>query len=112
MIAHLGTVRIGHSIEVGGVQAPVPCLERTGERASARLPPRRCASRAVRSAGPEVGEDLVDHRRLGDAGDGAHRAVAGRARQRVHLTDLLEERRPPAGAALSRMPPGRLAYQP
>ena len=42
--------RIGNSIEVGGVQALVPCLERTGERASARPPPRRCASRAVRPA--------------------------------------------------------------
>ena len=42
--------RIENSIEVGGVQAPVPCLERTGERASARPPPRRCASRAVRPA--------------------------------------------------------------
>jgi hypothetical protein len=27
-----------------------------------------------------VGEDLVDHRRLRDEGDDAHRAVAGRAR--------------------------------
>jgi hypothetical protein len=179
--------RIGTSIEVGEVQALVPCLERTGERASARLPPRRCASRAVRSAvrtgdpgpagprdrsgetaahaggprvvagprgrtqvtrgasaerrrsvggtawgacraparggprrwgapwrgvrltggaGPEVGEDLVDHRRLGDAGDDAYRAVAGRARQRVHLKDLLEERRPTA-AGLGRRESGR-----
>jgi hypothetical protein len=48
------------------------------------------------SAGPEVGEDLVDHRRLGDAGDDAHGAVAGRTCQRVHLKDLLEEGRPAA----------------
>jgi hypothetical protein len=39
-----------------------------------------------------VGEDLVDHRRLGDAGDEAHRAVAGRTRQRVDLNELLEQR--------------------
>ena len=38
--------------------------------------------RLTGGAGPEVREDLVDHRRLGDAGDDAHRAVAGRARQR------------------------------
>ena len=49
--------------------------------------------RLTGGAGPEVGEDLVDHRRLGDAGDEAHRAVAGRTCQRVHLNDLLEERR-------------------
>jgi hypothetical protein len=89
-------------------------------------------------AGAEVGEDLVDHRRLGDERDEAHRAVAGRARQRVHLNDLLEARRrrafahwrlasvgasrgagtmaggpsAVARAAFSRMPRGRLAYQP
>jgi hypothetical protein len=44
------TPRIGNSIEVGGVQPLGHCLKRTGERASARRPPRRCASRAVRSA--------------------------------------------------------------
>ena len=49
--------------------------------------------RLTGGAGPEVGEDLVDHRRLGDAGDEAHCAVAGRARQRVHLEDLLQKRR-------------------
>jgi hypothetical protein len=41
-----------------------------------------------------VGEDLVDYRRLRDDGDAAHRAVAGRARERVDLEDLLEERPP------------------
>ena len=46
--------------------------------------------RLTGSAGPEVGEDLVDHRRLGDEGDDAHCAVAGRARQRVHLKELLD----------------------
>jgi len=30
----------------------------------------------ARGAGAEVGEDPVDHRRLRDAGDDAHRAVA------------------------------------
>ena len=41
---------IGNSIEVVGVSAPVPCLASAGKRASARPPPRRCASRAVRPA--------------------------------------------------------------
>lgn len=55
-----------------------------------------CRSRAVRStdltrgAGPAVAEDLVDHRRLGDAGDEAHRAVAGRARQRVAASHFVK----------------------
>jgi hypothetical protein len=40
-----------------------------------------------------VGEDLVDHRRLGDAGDDAHRAVAGRTRERVDREALLEQGR-------------------
>ena len=57
----------------------------------------RRAVRLARGGGPEVGEDLVGDRRLVDTGDDAHRAVAGRARQRVHHKDLLEERRPPAG---------------
>ena len=35
--------------------------------------------RLTGGAGPKVGEDLVDHRRLGDERDDAHRAVAGRA---------------------------------
>jgi hypothetical protein len=85
-----------------------------------------------------VGEDLVNHRRLGDAGDDAHRAVAGRARERVDLRDLLQEHRrrafahrrlasvgasrgegtmaggpsAPVGADFPRMPRGRFAYQP
>jgi len=50
----------------------------------------------ARRAGPEVGEDLVDHRRVGDEGDEAHRAVAGLAHERVDLEDLLQQRRPPA----------------
>jgi hypothetical protein len=54
--------------------------------------------RCTESAGPEVGEDLVDHRRLGDAGDEAHRAVAGRTRQRVDLNELLEQRCRRAGS--------------
>ena len=45
----------------------------------------------------EVPQDLVDHRRLGDAGDDAHGAVARRAREGVDLEDLLQKRRPPAG---------------
>ena len=36
----------------------------------------------TRQAPAEVSDDLVDHRRLGDLGGEAHRAVAGRTRQR------------------------------
>ena len=39
----------------------------------------------------EVREDQVDHRRLGDERDEAHRAVAGGTRERVDLEDLLQE---------------------
>ena len=38
-------------------------------------------------AGPEVREELVDHRRLGHERDEAHRAVAGRTRERVDLKE-------------------------
>ncbi len=50
----------------------------------------------ARGAGPEVREDLVDHRRLGNERDEPHGAMAGRTRQRVDLEDLLEQGRPPA----------------
>ncbi len=73
-------------------------------RAPARGGAPRPGVRLARAAGPEVGEDLVDHRRLGDERDEPHRAVAGRAHQRVHLKDLLEERRPPAGGLCRRQP--------
>jgi hypothetical protein len=36
---------------------------------------RRRLGRGARGAGPEVGEDLIDHRRLGDARNDPHRAV-------------------------------------
>jgi hypothetical protein len=62
--------------------------------------------RLTGSAGSVVGEDLVDHRRLGDEGDGAHRALAGRTRQRVDLKDLLKEGCPPAGGLDRRQPWG------
>ena len=39
--------------------------------------------RPTGGAGAEVGEELVDHRRLRDERDDAHRAVACRARERV-----------------------------
>ncbi len=91
-----------------------------------------------RRASAEVGEDLVDHRRLGDERDDAHHAVAGRTRERVDLNELLQEGRrrafahrrlasvgaslsagaiaggvsAGAGSACRRMPRGRLAYQP
>ncbi|WP_434481137.1 hypothetical protein [Gemmatimonas sp.] len=89
--------------------------------------------RRTGSAGSAVGEDLVDHRRLGDECDDAHGAVAAGTRERVDLEDLLKQGRPPAdasvgasgragtitggpsapvGAAFWRMPRGRLAYQP
>jgi len=47
-------------------------------------------------AGAEVGEDLVDHRRLRNEGDDAHRAVAGGTGERVDLENLLQEDRPSA----------------
>jgi hypothetical protein len=52
----------------------------------------------ARVAGPGVREDLLDHRRLCDEGDKAHRAVAGRARERVDRNELLQEDRPSAGS--------------
>ena len=64
-----------------------------------RGPP--CASRAARSA---MREDPVDHRGLGDERDNPHGAMAGRARERVDLKDLLEQRRPPAGGLGGRQP--------
>ena len=64
-------------------------------RAAARGPRRERTSRTdvgrVGRAGPKVGEDLVDRRRLGDKGDAAHRAVAGGTRERVDLEEMLEE---------------------
>ncbi|WP_439643985.1 hypothetical protein, partial [Gemmatimonas sp.] len=94
--------------------------------------------RRTRGAGPERREDLIDHRRLGEERDDPHGAMAGRARERVDLEELLEERRREAfaqrraasggasrgaglmaggpsavaGAAFPRVPRGRVAYQP
>jgi len=80
-----------------------------------------------------VRQDLVDHRRLGDARDDPHGPAARRTREGVDREDLLEEaahRRvasvgasrgaetiaggtaAAAVAALPRIPRGRLAYQP
>ncbi len=94
--------------------------------------PRADVGRVGR-AGAEVGENLVDHRRLGDARDDPHGPATRRTRERVDLEDLRQERRPPAGglgrraswrgdegggpsagagAAFRRVPRGRLAYQP
>ena len=64
--------------------SPVPCL--VSCRASTGALGRR-------RAGPEVGEDLVDHRRLRDERDEAHDAVAGGIREGVDLEELLEQRR-------------------
>ncbi len=62
---------------------------RGGGRRGAAWPGVRLAG----GAGAEVREDLVDHRRLGSERDEAHRAVAGGARERVDVKDLLQERR-------------------
>jgi hypothetical protein len=59
--------------------APCPGVRRTG------------------GAGPEVDEDLVDHRRVGDARDDPQRPATRRTRERVDFEDLVEEGRPPAG---------------
>ncbi len=45
----------------------------------------------MRGAGPEMREDPVVHRRLGDERDDPHGAMAGRARERVDLEELLPE---------------------
>jgi hypothetical protein len=55
-----------------------------------------------RGAGAEVREDLVDHRRLGDEGDDAHRAVAGGTGERIDFEDLLQEGRPSVGGLRGR----------
>ena len=52
--------------------------------------------RLAGGAGTEVREDLVDHRGLGDERNDAPRAVAGRARERIHLEDL-QGAAPPTG---------------
>ena len=48
------------------------------------------------SAGAQVHQDLVNHRGLRDARHDPHRAGAARARERIDLEDLPQERRPPA----------------
>ena len=47
--------------------------------------------RLTRGADPEVGEDPVDHRRLGDERDDPHDPTADPARQRVDFEHLLSE---------------------
>ena len=76
-------------------------------RPDLRPPPRRRATpcAAVGCGGrprAAVRKDLVDHQRWRDAGDEAHHAVARRTRERVDFEDLLEQRRPPAGALCRR----------
>lgn len=51
----------------------------------------------ARGASPGVREDLVDHRRLRNECDDAHRAAADRTRERVDLQELLQEGRPSPG---------------
>jgi hypothetical protein len=53
--------------------------------------------RRARGAGPEVGEDLVDHRGLRDERDAPHGPATRRTRERVDLNELLQEGRPSAG---------------
>lgn len=91
-----------------------------------------------RRAGAAVSGDLVDYRRRRDERDHPDRALAGGTREGVDLEDLLEQRRrmafahrrlasvgagrgagtiaggrsAAAGAALFRLPRGRLAYEP
>jgi hypothetical protein len=73
----------------------VPARDRGAPRRGVRL---------TGGAGPEVREELVDHRRLRHERDEAHRAVAGRACERVDLEDLLEERRRRAFAIANNVP--------
>jgi hypothetical protein len=73
-----------------------------GSRGPALLGASRGGGRG--DARAEVGEDLVDHRGLGDEGDDPHRAMAGRARERVDFEDLLKQGRPPAGGLGRRQP--------
>ena len=54
-------------------------------RSPSRRGTPRGGGRGWGGAGPAVGEDLVDQRRLRDEGDDAHHAVAGRAREGVDL---------------------------
>ena len=86
---------------------------RTGVRRVTRPGSRRRASargapwpgeRLTGGAGTEVREALVDHRRLGDDGDDARRAVAGGLRERVDLEALLEQDCPPARGLGRRQP--------
>ena len=44
-----------------------------------------------------MGEDLVDHQRLGDERDDPHGPATRRTRERVDLKDPLQKRRPAAG---------------
>ena len=69
---------------------------RSGRRRTGLGRVTRAGVRLTGGAAAEVGEDLVDHRRLRDEGDDPHRALTRRARERVDLEDLLEERGPPA----------------
>ena len=68
-----------------------------GANPSRRWGAPRPGVRLTGGVGPEVGEDLVDHRRLRDDGDDAHRAVAAGTGERVDLENLLKQGRPPAG---------------
>ena len=52
--------------------------------------PASMGGSAARGAGPEIREDPVDHQRLGDERDDPHGAMAGRARERVDLENLLQ----------------------
>ena len=79
-------------------------------RAPARGGPSRWgAPRGVgrwRRASAEVGEDLVDHRRLGDEREDPHRPTTRRTRERVHFENLLKEGSPSA-TGLGWCQPGR-----
>jgi hypothetical protein len=73
---------------VGG---PRPPKRPRVEWGSARR--RGPAAQGRRKTGAEVGGNLVNHRRLRDARDDPHRALAGGTRERGNLEELLLERR-------------------
>ena len=64
-----------------------------GARGSASMGARQPSVYLARGARPEVGEELVDHRRPGNERDDPHGAMAGRTRQQVDLDKLPKQGR-------------------
>lgn len=69
----------------------------SSRRGPGRRHPGRWRTARPSGTGPEVRQDLVDHRALGDDRHDPHGALARRARERVHLEELPQECRPAAG---------------